>query len=237
MTTTPNNKKDRVHGRVFWILMFLALLQTLYPISYSPNPIFQMLYNWLYFGLVFAGLWLTDERKKRILLWLFGIPILVLGAVFVFYQKTWVYTLAYLAYEGFFVTVAWVLFEYIFKAKRVTLDVIYAAVTVYVLIGAMFVPLYGIVETLAPGSFIDNGMKVSGPFPWQNFAYFSYVTLTTLGYGDILPVQMWARALVGVEAVSGTMYLTIIMARLVGLYAAHEEATELGGGERQDASG
>ncbi len=87
MTTPTANQAskvhDRVHGRVIWVLIFTVLLQTLYPISALPNPFFPILYNLFYFCLVFAGLWLSDDRWARLALWGFGIPIIVVGALFV----------------------------------------------------------------------------------------------------------------------------------------------------------
>jgi voltage-gated potassium channel Kch len=114
------------------------------------------------------------------------------------------------------------LLRYVFQAKHITLDVLLASVTVYILFGAVFVPFYTLIEIIAPHSFSGNGLVENGITYWQNFVYFSYVTLTTVGYGDILPVSLWAKSLVGIEAVSGTMYLTIVMARLVGLYASDD---------------
>ena len=51
--------------------------------------------------------------------------------------------------------------------------------------------------------------------------YFSFITLTTLGYGDVVPVQGFARSLSGAEAVTGQLYVAILIARLVGLHIAH----------------
>lgn len=213
---------DRVRGRVVWVLVFISLLQIFYPISALPGKFFPMLYNFLYFGLVFAGLWLSDDRKTRYALWGFGLPIIITGFLFVWYPQPWTYIAASVSYTGFFIVVTTVLVRYVFDAKHVNRDVLLAAVTVYILLGAVFVPIYTLLENIAPNSFSGAGLRVGEIVYWQNFAYYSYVTLTTVGYGDILPVSMWARSLVGVEMVSGTMYLTIIMARLVGLYAADD---------------
>ncbi len=97
--------------------------------------------------------------------------------------------------------------------------IIVAASAVYLLLGAVFVPVYGLIETLIPGSFIDGSLPSGAILPWQNFVYYNYATLTTLGYGDILPIAMWARSAASMEAVIGVLYITVIMARLVGLYA------------------
>lgn len=63
-------------------------------------------------------------------------------------------------------------------------------------------------------------------FAWQDMIYYSYVTLTTLGYGDILPQTMLAKVAVSAESIIGVLYLTIIMARLVSLYSADVNAGE-----------
>ncbi|MCA9889861.1 MAG: two pore domain potassium channel family protein, partial [Anaerolineae bacterium] len=76
-------------------------------------------------------------------------------------------------------------------------------------------------------AFVDTTVEPGQVFPWQNFAYFSYVTLTTLGFGDIQPVTLVARAAVTIESVIGVFYTTVIMARLVSLYTAQGVEAEI----------
>lgn len=101
-----------------------------------------------------------------------------------------------------------------------------AAVCVYLLLGGMFVALYGVTEALAPGSLVD-GSHPSAPVTWQRLIYFSYVTLATLGYGDILPVSPWTRSLATLQTVMGTLFLAVVIARLVGLYSSSEHAADM----------
>jgi len=75
--------------------------------------------------------------------------------------------------------------------------------------------LYVLVDTLIPGSF--NSTLLAG----KDYLYFSFITLSTLGYGDIAPVNGPAQALAYTEALVGQLYLTILVARLVGLYIAY----------------
>jgi hypothetical protein len=73
-------------------------------------------------------------------------------------------------------------------------------------------------------AFIESNIGVTGSItPWQTTLYYSYATLTTLGYGDVLPVSAWARSLASIEAIVGVMYTTIIMARLVGVYVSDKD--------------
>ena len=71
---------------------------------------------------------------------------------------------------------------------------------------------------------MDN-LNPAAAVQWQQFIYYSYVTLTTAGYGDVLPITLWARSLANMEMVIGVLYVTIIMARLVGLYTRNKEST------------
>jgi voltage-gated potassium channel len=110
-----------------------------------------------------------------------------------------------------------------YRAKVVNKEVIYGAMAVYLLIGFIWSFYYGLIEYLHPGSFRD--MSNGGTFGHQPFIYFSFVTLTTLGFGDITPITPVARSLVILEAVIGQLYLIINVSWLVGLYVAriHEE--------------
>ncbi len=132
-------------------------------------------------------------------------------------EETWRNAAVFLSLIPFQISVIVALFRLVFGRPRVTTEVIYAAVSIYLLIGACFVPLFGTLETFSPGSFVDTLHPNEGA-AWQQLIYFSYVSLTTLGFGDILPASSWARSLVSLEAVIGVLYLAILMARLVGLY-------------------
>jgi hypothetical protein len=87
-----------------------------------------------------------------------------------------------------------------------------AAVAVYLLIGLIWARLYEVVELLAPGAFhIPAGESLSS----AGFVYFSFVTLATLGYGDLTPVNIVARNLAVIEAITGQLYLVILLSKLV----------------------
>lgn len=92
-----------------------------------------------------------------------------------------------------------------------------AAVAVYLLIGGFFGALFAIIEIVAPGAWSDPQV-VTGPIPWQNMLYFTFVSISTLGYGDIVPTTDWSRMLSSLVGVTGTLYLAIIVARLVSLW-------------------
>jgi amino acid transporter len=88
----------------------------------------------------------------------------------------------------------------------------------FILLAVMFSNLYFLVELLYPNSFtVTNEVILSNPGVLN---YFSLVTITTLGYGDISPVTSQARHLAVLEAFIGQMYLAVLVARLVGIHTA-----------------
>jgi hypothetical protein len=104
----------------------------------------------------------------------------------------------------------------VFKPGRVTGEKISAAICVYLLIGFLWALLFTLVFVLDPQSFSIEGATLS------HFIYYSYVTLTTLGYGDIAPLSPVGKSLAYVEAIIGQIYLTVLIARLVALHIAQE---------------
>lgn len=115
--------------------------------------------------------------------------------------------------------------SFIARQRKASRDVIMAAVCGYFLLGLMWSFIYFFVESLLPGSF---QFALDGPGDSNLFIYFSFVTMTTVGYGDMLPLSNAARSLAILEAVMGQLYLAVTIARLVGIQASQ---TQSGQGE------
>ena len=118
-----------------------------------------------------------------------------------------------------FVLVTVQLLRFILRAPRVDSEVLSAGVATYLVLGLMWTLLYLVVAQFDPRAFTLAASAPSGPsFDGFNALYFSFVTLTTMGYGDISPVAPVARMLAILEAVTGVLYLSVLIARLVTLY-------------------
>jgi len=122
---------------------------------------------------------------------------------------------------AFYALVAGVVLRHVFLSERVSLDTLAGAACVYVLLGWIWWFAYTALENVYPGSFagvaaLDAGGRI-------DLLYFSFVTLTTLGYGDMTPTAPRAQSLAIVEAVTGVLFLAILIARLVALYRVPEE--------------
>ena len=106
----------------------------------------------------------------------------------------------------------------VLREGPVTAHRIRGAIAAYLLLAVFFAYVYGLIEYVYPGSLrFPEGMAGGKGELHQGFLYFSVVTITTLGYGDITPIHPWARSAVMLEAIIGPLYLAILVARLVSL--------------------
>ena len=124
----------------------------------------------------------------------------------------------------FFTFIALTILGHALRDERVTFDKICAALCSYLLLGVIFAALYSLLEFLEPGMFLTGGKVIPqgdpGAFYGEGLGqaiYFSFTTLTTLGYGDISGGTPVAKNLSVLEAMIGQIYLVVLVARLVGL--------------------
>lgn len=113
----------------------------------------------------------------------------------------------------------------IFATSHVTADTIRGGISVYLLIGFVWALFYGMVATLNPEAFSQLMFSGQGAGSYQKTFHFSFTTLTTLGYGDIVPLSDIALVLTNLEAIIGQMYSTVFIAILVGGYLSRREET------------
>lgn len=106
--------------------------------------------------------------------------------------------------------------------SKVSTNRIIGAICVYLMLGVIWALMYSLLDAAVPGSF--SGIAEHQAGAWDpDWVYFSFVTLTTLGYGDLLPLTLSARALAYFEAIVGQFYLAILVAGLVGAYLSETQ--------------
>jgi ion channel len=108
------------------------------------------------------------------------------------------------------------LFSYLKNARSILNAHLYTAVSIYLLLGMQWFALYSAIDAFYPGSFLFNGSV--GSDPRSELLYFSLVTLSTIGYGDIVPLHGEVRILAALEGVTGVIYIAIMVAIIVSLY-------------------
>lgn len=102
----------------------------------------------------------------------------------------------------------------VIRLDRVTVQSLYAALSAYMLIGLMFASFYAAIDYLTASAFFADGQ----PADTRTFQYFSFVTMTTLGYGDFTAAGSFGRAVAVLEALTGQVFLATLVARLVSAF-------------------
>jgi voltage-gated potassium channel len=111
------------------------------------------------------------------------------------------------------------LLGYVLRSIQIDTDVLCAAISVYLLLGLIWALAYALLGQLSPNSFaFAANPHSSGRMDRFNAFYFSFVTLSTVGFGDVTPLSKLARTMAVMEAVTGTFYVAILIARLVAMY-------------------
>jgi hypothetical protein len=132
------------------------------------------------------------------------------------------FSIAFLVY-----TVVMILRDLLMQ-RVVTWDSLVGSFCGYLLIGVTWSEMYALLQLISPGALhfeIESTRALASQAnTWQHFQYFSFVTLSTVGYGDITPVSPTARALAMMEAICGQFYLAVLVAALVGLRVSSRQA-------------
>ncbi len=176
---------------------------------------------------LFAGMW-TLARRRRLFVagWVVIMVVSSLGAFSYLAATEVTRPLMLLLVLVFFAVLAWIALRDVLFGGDIDANRLLGAICVYMLLGLVWACLYYFVDFNDAGAFRGIG---SGT--WQTefmeLTYYSFVTLTTLGYGDIVPVSRVARLLGFLEAIAGQMYVAILVAALVGRHLAAR-----GGGSR-----
>ena len=133
--------------------------------------------------------------------------------------------LALISTSLFLLVVLAAVFVQFIRASRVTMDIIFGSVAVYLLFGAVLAILFQVIDLVDPGAALEGTRRAgeaAGDYGFNDFLYFSFVSLTSLGYGDYAPVGPAARSLAMFEGVFGQLYIAILIARLVGLHTSQD---------------
>jgi hypothetical protein len=174
--------------------------------------------------LLIIGLW---SLRKSGLIFKVSVGLVVVGTGLNL-LSAYEYQLAYLfgstaAILIFLATATAVAMKQIALDSKVSTNRIIGAICVYLMLGVIWALMYSLLEAAVPGSF-GGIVERSITGAWDpDWVYFSFVTLTTLGYGDILPLTISARSLAYFEAIVGQFYLAILVAGLVGAYLSETQ--------------
>jgi len=198
------------------IVLLLALLLLIFIMPAMPAGIYRIS-RVLLVLVVTSGLFAAEfSRSIFRVLFLFAFGLISVLVLSIFFDQS--NPLTYIAFSLstlFFVLITIALITQVAGSTEVSSSTLLCAVNSYLLIGLSLSMLFVLLELIVPGSF---NIPAEDPNKFSTFLYYGFVTLTTLGYGDILPLTPVARSLASFTALFGQLYLVTIMAFLIGKY-------------------
>jgi len=203
-----------LNARFSYLFCSVVLLFLLRPFIAGAAAVNTVTAIFVWFILI-SGVWAVHEKRRRQWFVIAMAAAAILADILDFLLHnavtSWASKIGIVLFLGY--AVVSILF-YLGRQKEVTADMIMAGASEYVLIAILWAWLYLLIETVYPGSFSVAGAKMDR----SGLLYFSFVTLTTTGYGDILPISVQARSLAVLETITGQLFIAITVARLVSLY-------------------
>jgi hypothetical protein len=216
-----NFLSDQLQGRSLYLLASLLLLFAIDPLlggGFEGLATWELLLTLLTLTSIYT---LSVQTRHARIAYLLAIPIVATLWIsfFVTGSGLGLPVLSMLTVFLFYIVI--VVLSRVLSADTVTMDTVAGALTAYLLLGVIWASGYSMIYWAAPSSFslptdVPGAADADSP-PMHLFLYFSFVTMTTVGYGDIAPVSPLARTLTVLEAILGQFYLAVLVARLVSL--------------------
>ncbi|MCP3870239.1 MAG: hypothetical protein GY703_19525 [Gammaproteobacteria bacterium] len=211
-------------GRFLFLTLALFTLLLAYPF-WGRDALGLASFDLVFWGVLLASIYAIGDKPWTFRVGLaLAIPALLSDVSVYFLQEDWLALTSCLLDLLFLVFATGVIIAYVVRQERISMDKVLGAISGYLMLGLVWALIYAALELSQPGSFqlaSDSGAVITHSIPhWgdlDNFIYYSLVTLSTLGYGDIIAVTRVARSWSAVEAIVGQLYLAILLARLIGL--------------------
>ena len=213
----------RFRGRHLTLLILLLVIMAASPIVVDLE-LGLLIINLIGVAVIIAALYAIGDRRHFLM---FAIPLSVASLIANWFMEKYpshvsvvVEHIIMIILLGFFTVV---ILGYVIRSGKVTTDRIYAGICVYIFIGYAWAFAYSLLDEFQPGSFAAPTQIASNNYIDRviQMRYFSFVTLATIGYGDITPRTQTARTLTILEAIVGQFYMVALIGRLVSLQIVH----------------
>ena len=216
--------QTKLHSRPdLLILISLLLLVLLYPALDRGN-----LRRLILLVLTFAPVVLSTVRLSQTRSWMWPSVLLMGSAVIsglagTFFPNPILLALKWGTLAAFFGLTVVGLFSYIRNARSVVREHLYTAVSIYLLLGMLWFALYCVIDLISPGSFGSSGNVLTNH--QSELLYFSLVTLSTVGYGDVVALKPEARMVAALEGMAGVLYVAITVAILINSFRREDSSS------------
>lgn len=218
---------DQKNSFGFTILLVTLILLLILDPLFSQLDSRQLLKDFVFSAVFLAAIKsIFQTRKLMLLAILVATPgLLARWGLYALEENLAFLTIGYIADVGFLSLCAIVVLIDIVRTKTISFDIICGSISGYFLIGFAFARLFLAIDQYSPDSFSLPVLDEQDSLREKErlFIYFSFVTLTTLGYGDMLPRGDVARSFAILEAVLGQMYIAVLVAALVGIFISQRK--------------
>jgi voltage-gated potassium channel len=214
MSTATNDRRS------LFLMLSLLLLMLLMPFleNHRIGEVFLLIS--LFVTLITAILELHGKETLRWLATGAAVPVVLIELAGIFRPSHSLFIADCALLMAFFGFASLGLFTYLGKPGAITSGRMYGSVSLYLMLAMFWFALFNLTEAIHPGSFALDG--ATGRVSRAGFLYFSIITLTTVGYGDIVPVTPTGRVFAALEGAAGVFYIAITVARLVAAYQRTE---------------
>lgn len=207
-----------------YLLVALIVMLIAFPLADDLNLTNAPLVRGLVFSsLLVIGIWSLNGGGRYFTTGMgFVITGVVLNVLAITINSQLLHYGALLALIGFLLVAIAFTLKTVAVGRDISINRLVGAVCVYLLLGVIWAMFYTLIELFMPGSY--SGFSPMQGQGWDSeWLYFSFVTMTTLGYGDILPISGMARSLAYLQAVFGQFYIAVLVAGLVSAYIADRQ--------------
>lgn len=207
----------KTQGRGFWLFHSLLFLLILYPyLENKGEPDRPHLLILMNTAVIVA---ILHTVRKHLRQFIFGLVLATIALSMAWFaQHVALHLLGLISYAALYIFTILHILAHLLYSEETNTEEIYGATSVYILLGLTWATLYEIIHLLYPGSFdISPIQNLDNLINWSDFLYYSFTTLTTLGYGEIVPVTSQARSLAILESITGVIFIAVMVARVIGM--------------------
>jgi voltage-gated potassium channel len=174
----------------------------------------------------------SENRTRSLIGWALAVPAIAARVMASFVPSHSLYVAGSIIWFVLFAFIAWNELRGVLRQREITRETISLSISIYLLIGLTWGLLYIVLYEMQPQSFSLGSLTATNSVPpletqvFPVLIYFSLTTLSTIGYGDILPLTLQARYAAVAEGITGQFYLAILVARLVGIYMSQSASRD-----------
>jgi hypothetical protein len=215
-------------GRFLYLLIYILVLIAIQPLDEAIGE-FGLLLDIIVSIILVSAIYAVSQKNTHTIIGiLLAVPLLACMWTKQLAGIRWMQIPETIFGLAFFIFIIVIILKFIFNEDEINRDLIAGAAAVYLLLAIAWAYIYRVIEVLQPGSF---AIADAQNYTYAIALYYSFVTITTLGYGDIFPVTTAAKSCAILEAIVGQLYLVITIALLVGVHVSQTLAKKANSNE------